>query len=82
MGEVGRRLRFLAAEGAIPFVIDRRNGVADFGYCGSAWALDLLQWLTDADENAVPERHRHRILALLLGYRDDAVTTFEQQNYC
>jgi hypothetical protein len=79
MLQASTRLEALGCTGAIPFVVDRGDGVAEFGYAARGWALDLYRWLSDADENAVPAQCRHRILALLLGYGADAVHDFEEQ---
>jgi hypothetical protein len=75
----GTRLEALGCVGAIPFVVDLGDGVAEYGYAARGWALDLYRWLSGADENAVPAECRHRILALLLGYGADAVQDFEEQ---
>jgi hypothetical protein len=73
------RLDALGCAGAIPFVVDRGDGVAEYGYAARTWALELYRWLSGTDENAVPSECRHRILALLLGYGADAVQDFEEQ---
>lgn len=70
------RIEQLAIPGAIPFVIDRGDGVADFGFARASWAIDLYRWMTNND--AVPEVHQHRIVALLLGYDPLAVREFEE----
>ena len=64
--------------GSIPFVVDRGNGVADYGYAASQWALELYQWVVCAAEDTVPSLRRHRILGLLLGYSVDAIGQHEE----
>jgi hypothetical protein len=77
MFETAASLEALGCHGAIPFVFPREDGHADYGYAASAWCIDLLRW---AESNAVPEKHRHRIVGLLLGYSVDAIRMFEEQN--
>lgn len=31
--------------GAVPFVIDRGDETASFGYAAAAWAVDLFEWV-------------------------------------
>lgn len=76
MFEIVARLERVGAEGAIPFVTPRSDGIADYGYAGSKWALDLLTW---AESDAVPVVHRHRIVGLLLGYSVDAIRVHEER---
>jgi hypothetical protein len=72
------RLEVAAGPGIVPFVIERSDGVADLGYAATQWAIDLYQW-TFSDEAGVPERHRHHIVGLLLGYSPDAIRQFEER---
>ena len=67
------KIEALACEGAIPFVSDAHDGIVDFGYAASRRVIDLFCWLRSANEEAVPEEHRDRILGVLLGYGVDAV---------
>jgi len=76
MFEVAARLEELAEDGAIPFVSPRDDGIADYGFAASKWAIDLLRW-TQSD--AVPTEHRHRIIGLLLGYSAEAIRRHEEQ---
>jgi hypothetical protein len=78
MLRVSTQLENSGAPGAIPFVLDRGDGVADFGFAASAWVLDLFRWLVGAGES-VPARHRHRIRGLLLGYSVEAIRSFEER---
>lgn len=68
-----------AVPGSIPFVIERGNGVADYGYAAARWAIELYQWAVCAPEDTVPLVQRHRILGLLLGYSLDAIRRYEEE---
>jgi hypothetical protein len=72
------RLEMLAEPGAIPFVVDRGNGWADFGFAAAGWVLDLFSWVTKEPEDTMPDKQRHRILGLLLGYSTEAIRLFEE----
>lgn len=48
-----------------PFVIDRGDGAADYGFASHKWAVDLLEWITGGN---VPDYLMHTMLGLLLGY--------------
>lgn len=63
--------------GSIPFVIDRGDGLADFGYGSAAWTVDLYRWAV-TENGSVPDRQRSRILGLLLGYSIDSIARFEE----
>jgi hypothetical protein len=73
------RIETLSVPGAIPFVCDCKNGVAEYGFAAEPWTVDLFEWLMTADVNAVPAEHRHRVLGLLLGYSAPAIRDFESQ---
>jgi len=62
---------------AIPFVVDHGDGTASYGYADSRWALDLYEW--SVTDPSVPEKQRHRIVGLLLGYEAPAVTRYEEE---
>ncbi len=64
--------------GSIPFVVDRGDGVADYGYAASQWAVDLYQWVVCAADDTVPSLQRHRILGLLFGYSVEAIREYEE----
>lgn len=78
MLRVTTQLENAAGPSAIPFVLDRGDGLADFGYAASGWALDLFRWVTRAD-SAVPPCQKHRIRGLLLGYGTEAIRSFEER---
>ena len=59
----------------IPFVADRGDGVADFGFAAEGWVVDLLEWAMTAD---IPDKQVHRILGLLLGYSARAIDKHER----
>ena len=79
MLRVTTQLENAAGPAAIPFVVDRGDGLADFGYAASAWALDLFRWLSRAD-SAIPAEQKHRIRGLLLGYGVEAIRSFEERS--
>lgn len=79
MLRVTTQLENAAEPDAIPFVLDRGDGFADFGYAASQWVLDLFQWVTRAS-SGVPRRQMHRIRGLLLGYGVDAIRSFEERS--
>lgn len=60
--------------GAVAFVIDRGDGMADYGYAASGWAADLYRW---AWTPGVPTIQRERVHGLLFGYSPDAIERFE-----
>lgn len=67
-----------AESGAIPFVIDRGDGYADYGFAVARWALDLFRWITNAAQDAVPDQQRTRILGLLFGYSAESIRLFDE----
>jgi hypothetical protein len=79
MLRVTAQLENAAGANAIPFVLDRGDGLADFGYAASAWVLDLFEWITRADDE-IPARQKHRIRGLLLGYGVEAIRSFEERS--
>ena len=62
---------------AIPFVLDRGDGCADYGFAASRWVLDLYSWLA---KGAVPDQQKARIVGLLLGYGVQAIRDYEEGN--
>lgn len=76
MLKVATRLERSAWPGAIAFVCNRGDGIADYGYAASRWVIDLLMW---AATDTVPEKHRHHITGLLLGYSPFAIRAHEEQ---
>lgn len=60
--------------GAIPFVIDRGDDVADCGFAAKKWAIDLYRYAI----REAPDRQRHRIIGLLLGYSAQAIHDFDE----
>ena len=43
MFEIAADLERIGDPAAIPFVVPRSDGIADYGYAGSKWAVELLQ---------------------------------------
>jgi hypothetical protein len=78
MLRVTTQLECASGPNAIPFVLDRGDGLADFGYAASSWALDLFKWVTEAD-SGIPACQKHRIRGLLLGYGVEAIRSFEER---
>lgn len=62
--------------GSIPFVVDRGDGNADCGFAAGKWAIDLYRYAI----REAPDRQRHRIIGLLLGYSAQAIYSFEELN--
>jgi hypothetical protein len=60
----------LALDKSIPFVFDRHDGLADCGFAAATWVIDLYCWL---HSGVVPDKHRHHIIGLMLGYSADAI---------
>ena len=67
-----------AETGSIPFVIDRGDGMADYGYAAAQWVLDLYAWVIRIPGNTVPSAQRHRIVRLLLGYSVESIRHHEE----
>lgn len=76
---VRRQLERFACEGAYPFVHDRGDGFADYGYAAAPWVTDLYTWAAGQREadDSMPISNRHRIIGLLLGYSVSAISEFE-----
>jgi hypothetical protein len=79
MTRVQTTLGRLSCAGAIPFVVDRGDGVADAGYAAAGWAVDLFSCAVREEQDAIPTRHRDRVLGLLLGYSPTSIRDFEEQ---
>lgn len=77
MLKVATRIETLADYNVIPFVIDRGNGNAEYGYAAAGWVLDLFKWV--GGDNGIPEKHRNHIIGLLCGYGVEAIRLFEEQ---
>jgi hypothetical protein len=71
------RIEAFAVPGAIPYVCDCKDGVAEYGYAAQQWAIDLFEWIMTAQRSVVPTEHRHHVLGLLLGYTPSAVQHFQ-----
>jgi hypothetical protein len=64
--------------GAVPFVCEREDGTAEYGYAAAQWAIDLYRWVVNEKaDDVVPSCQRHRIIGLLLGYSAAAISDFE-----
>lgn len=61
----------------IPFVFNRGDGGADYGYAAAPWVFDLYRWITTSSD--VPKEQRTRITGLLLGYSAEAIKKFEDR---
>lgn len=71
-------LESFSESGDCPFVIDRGDGSAEYGFAAAAWVVDLLRWIYNKKSPA-PEKQRDRVLALLLGYSTTAVASYEER---
>ncbi len=74
---VATKVETLAPAEAIPFVIDKQDGLAIYGYARKSWAIDLLQW---ASSENIPQKQRDRILGLLLGYSVESIAEYCEKN--
>lgn len=77
MLEISTRLEGLADQAAIPFVLDRGDGLADYGFAGASWVLTLYKSVVVGD--ALPPQQRSQVLGLLLGYSVDAIRGFSDR---
>ena len=69
-----------ADSGSIPFVIDRHDGTADYGFAASKWVIDLYYWmLRGRADGSIPDEHFHRMLGLLLGYGVAAIRDHKEE---
>lgn len=83
MSEIASRITLLALEygggvGCIPYVVQRCDGFADYGYAANRTILDLFQWLQTTSDEAVPRVQRHRLIGLLLGYSPSALRDYDE----
>jgi len=76
MLEVATRLETITNENVVPFVLDERNGTAEYGYAATEWVLDLFRWAMTED---LPSLQRNRIVGLLCGYGAEAIRLFEER---
>jgi hypothetical protein len=65
VAQTARQISKLAEDGALPFVLDRGDGLADYGFAAASWVIELYHWMQHAD---IPPVQCKRILELLLGY--------------
>lgn len=76
MLRIATALDACASGSCIPFVIDRGDGFADYGFAAAPWVVELYSW---AVGGSVPEEQRTRIVGLVLGYGVEAIRAFEDQ---
>ena len=67
------------SSGAYGFVIERPDGIAEYGYAAASWLVDLLQWVHRPD---VPDQQAHQILGLMLGYSAHAIRLHDEACSC
>jgi hypothetical protein len=79
MLRVATKIERLAYGHIIPFVLDRRDGTAEYGYAAAQWVLDLLRWLFWDSPETIPPKQKDRILGLLCGYGVEAIRSFEER---
>ncbi|MGA2037220.1 MAG: hypothetical protein ABSH04_06520 [Acidimicrobiales bacterium] len=63
--------------GAVPFILLKEDGLADYGYGASRWAIDLYAWALGPE---VPSAQSERIFGLLFGYSAEAIERFETRS--
>lgn len=78
MQSAAAQLENAAEPGAIPFVLERGDGLADFGFAAGHWALDLFRWVSRAD-SGIPACQVHRVRGLLLGYGVETIRAFDER---
>ncbi|MBI4867845.1 MAG: hypothetical protein HY816_12930 [Candidatus Wallbacteria bacterium] len=61
--------------GCHPFQVTRPDGCVELGYAKSRWAVELYRWLLT--DSCVPERHRQRMQAVLLGFGAESIDSME-----
>ena len=71
MLRMATQLETIGDQGCIPLVVDHKDGRAGCGFAAAEWVIDLYEWTTSSV--AVPAKHRHAILGLLLGYSTTAI---------
>lgn len=62
---------------AIPFVIDKGEGRADYGYAAHKWVVDLFEKLGHA-HSPIPDKDRNCIIGLLLGHSPEAISKYAE----
>lgn len=77
MLRIATRLEAISVPGTVPFVLDRGDGICDFGFAASRWAVDLFRWVSI--DPSVPRVQCARVVGLLLGYSAEAIERFEQE---
>ena len=75
MLKIATRIEAAASPNVIPFVVERKDGFAEYGYAASAWVLDLYKWLITSHTDAVSPKQQNRfwdfywaIVSKQLGY--------------
>ena len=79
MLQTATKIGTLAHVNTVPFVLDRGDGVAEYGYATAQWVVDLLRWLLQSSPDRVPPKHRDRIVGLLCGYSAEAIRLFDER---
>ncbi len=79
MLRVATKVEALSDPKVIPFVLDRGDGFADYGFAGARWVLDLYQWTILAGPSTLPPAQRDRILGLLFGYDLSSISLFDER---
>lgn len=67
----------IGIEGAAAYVIPRPDGQAVCGFAAARWVIDLHEWVLQTP--ALPEKHFHHILGLLLGYSAHAIRDHDER---
>ncbi len=64
---------------AIPFIIDRGDGIAEYGYASHPWVISLYK-LALAANPEISKKQRGYIIGLLLGYSPEVISHFGEQS--
>lgn len=78
MKRARRKLKKAAAGKPVtPFVLDRGDGVAIFGYAQEPWVVETLAWLHAT--TTMEDFNYHAVMGLLLGYSPREIGRFEKR---
>ena len=77
MLKIVTKLESISSGDAIPFVVDREDGIADYGYATHRWVIDVYK-LTIEKCSPIPEKDKGCIIGLLLGYDSESIARFKE----
>jgi hypothetical protein len=70
------KLGMVTSGTAIPFILKRDGGIADYAYASHRWIIDLYKWAIK-QTGSITKNQRSQIIGLLLGFRPDATENLE-----